>query len=183
MKLIGLGLLFVAVVLAWASGYQPKPGETVLVLAIEGRGNVSILLHTKEAPKTTAHIIDLAKKGFYDGQRFFRVITTPRPYIVQFGDPNTKSKPLDDPSIGQGGTGVRIPYEDSGKSNVVGAVGLSTPPKERDAGDCQFYINLSNNRFLDGSYTVFGQVVEGMDVVRRIELGDRVTKATIVTGN
>lgn len=163
--------------------YTPAKGETVLELAVEGRGNIYIKLHTKEAPKTTKHIIELVKKGFYDGQRFFQVEKIPKPFYVKFGDPNTRTKDLDDPSIGTGGSGERIAYENSGFKHKLGSVGLATPPNDRDGGDSQFFINLGENRFLDGSYTVFGLVMPGgMDVVNKVQKGDRVTKATILVG-
>jgi cyclophilin family peptidyl-prolyl cis-trans isomerase len=107
----------------------------------------------------------------------------PKPYIVKFGDPNTKTKDLDDDSIETGGSGERIAYEKSGFKNEVGSVALSTPPKDRDGGDSQFFVNLAQNRFLDGEFTVFGKVVGGsMKVVDKIQKGDRVTKATILVG-
>lgn len=148
-----------------------------MVVQIEGRGSITIQLFTKEAPKTTAHIMRLARSGFYDGQRFHLVIKSPRPYRVQVGDPASRAGDLD--SVGQGGSGTKIAYEDSGKSNVEGAVGLSTVPGDKNSGDSQFYMLLGNARFLDGSYTVFGKVTEGMDVLKKVEKGDRVTKVTI----
>jgi cyclophilin family peptidyl-prolyl cis-trans isomerase len=182
-RLLGIWVLVIALVgMIGAQDYKPRSGETVMKLAVEGRGNVYIRLYTKEAPKTTKHISNLVKKGFYDGQKFFRVVTTPRPYIAQIGDPQTKTKDIDDPSIGNGGSGERVPYEDTKKSNETGTVGLSTLPKDRDSGDSQFYINLAPNKFFDGNYTVFGVVVDSMEVVRKIQRGDRVTKATILEG-
>jgi len=178
-----LSLLCALCLVASAQEYKPAKGETVLKLAVEGRGNIFIKLNTKRAPKTTKHIIDLVKKGFYDRQRFFRVVTSPRPYIVQVGDPATKDKDLDDPSVGQGTTGSKVPYEDTKSHNDVGTVGLAHPDQEPDAGDCQFYINLAQNRFLDGSYTVFGTVIDGsMPIVTKLQRGDRITKATILVG-
>lgn len=157
-------------------------GQTGLVLDIEGRGQVVIQLYTKEAPKATAQIIKLAQSGFYNGQKFFKVVKEPKPFLIQTGDPASKSKPATDSSLGTGGSGTQVPYEDSGHSNTEGAVGLSTLPNNRDSGDSQFYILLGPARFLDGSYTVFGKVVSGMDVVRAVELGDKVTSATVVRG-
>jgi peptidyl-prolyl cis-trans isomerase B (cyclophilin B) len=180
--LIGMAAGF-APAIARAQSYQPKAGETVLRLEVEARGTVHILLHTREAPRTTAHIIRLAKNGFYDGQRFFRVVTEPRPYLVAFGDPKSKDPSnLDRPDMGQTGSGARIPYEESGFKNDAGAVGLSTLPKDRNSGDSQFYILLAPSRFLDGNYTVFGKVVAGMDVVKKIQKGDLVERASIVEG-
>ncbi len=166
----------------WAQDYVPHKGETDLKLEIEGRGNVYIKLFTQEASKATAQIIKLTKSGFYNGQRFHRVEKNPKPYLVRFGDPGSKDGDLDDPKIGNGGSGSHIPFEDSGHQNVTGAVGLAHPVDDQDAGDSQFFISLSPNKFLDGHYTVFGQVVNGMDVVNKIERGDRVVSASIVTG-
>lgn len=151
--------------------------ETLMRVSIQNRGTVTIQLFTDKAPKTTAHIIRLAKSGFYDGQRFHLAIRSPRPYRVQVGDPASRSGDLD--QVGSGGSGATIPYEDTGVSNVPGAVGLSSVLGEKNSGDSQFYILLGPAKFLDGSYTVFGKVVEGMDIVNKIEKGDRIDKVTI----
>lgn len=183
MKLFYLfSLLVFALGVADAQAYKPKPGETVLQLMIAGKGEVDILLNTAAAPRITSRIMELARSGFYNNQRFFRVEKSPKPFLVQVGDPNSRTKDINDPTLGSGGTGARIPYEETGMPNVAGAVGLSTLPGDRDSGDCQFYILLGPARFLDGNYPVFGTVVHGMDVVRRIELGDTITSATILKG-
>jgi cyclophilin family peptidyl-prolyl cis-trans isomerase len=163
--------------------YRPKKGETVLVLTVKNRGEVVILLETAKAPKTTSHIIKLAEKDFYKSQRFHRVEKTPRPYLVQIGDPKTKTiSDMSDPKVGEGGSGAQIAYEDSGLKNVKGAVGLAALRGQRRKGDSQFYILLGDQRFLDGNYTVFGNVVSGMNVVQKIQLGDQVTSAAIKRG-
>lgn len=179
-------ILAIVLVMALAAGvlaqYRPKAGETVLRFTLESKAQIDILLYTKEAPKATAHVIGLAEKGFYDDQKFFRVVKEPRPFLVQFGDPGSKTKDMSDRSLGNGGSGARIPFEDSGKPNVVGAVGLATRQGDKDSGDSQFYILLADSRFLNGSATVFGGVVGGMDVVRSVKLGDRVASVAIVRG-
>lgn len=182
MRVLAILILSVLNLMAFGQSFKAAPGQTALVLDIEGRGQVVITLHTKEAPKTTAQIIKLAQQGFYNGQKFFKVVKQPKPFLIQTGDPASKSKPADDASLGSGGSGTRVPYENSGFPNVEGAVGLSTLPRDRDSGDSQFYVLLGPAKFLDGSYTVFGKVVSGMDVVRAVELGDKVTSATIVRG-
>jgi cyclophilin family peptidyl-prolyl cis-trans isomerase len=168
--------------LTMAQEYKPKAGETVLRVAVEGRGNIFIKLHTKEAPNTTSQIIRLARSGFYNGQRFFRVEKSPRPFLAQIGDPKSKSGDIDDASLGSGGSGSRVAYEDSGYPNVAGAVGLSALPNDKNSGDSQFYMLMATSRFLDGSYTVFGQIVQGMDVLRTIEKGDRVSGVSVLNG-
>jgi len=159
--------------------YVPQPGETVLQMNIEGRGPLSIKLFTKDAPRTTEHILGLARQGFYDNQRFYRVDRTPRPYLARFGDPQSKTLSLDHPNMGNGGSGKRIAYEESGRRNVIGAVGLSHPPDDKDGGDSQFYIVLGPAQFLDGNYTVFGQVVGGLDLLPQISKGDKVASVKI----
>jgi peptidylprolyl isomerase len=165
---------------AMAQTNRSNQGDVRLTVAIEGRGNIVIKLYTKEAPKACSHIMQLAKQGFYDGQRFFRVTRSPRPYIAQVGDPQSRNG-VDDASIGTRGTGAKIPFEDSGHSNDKYAVGLAALlSKDRDSGDSQFYIVLGDgNKFLDGSYTVFGTVIAGKDIVDRLEKGDRITSITV----
>jgi cyclophilin family peptidyl-prolyl cis-trans isomerase len=168
-------------IIGLAQSYMPQPGEAILKLEIEARGTVFIKLYTKEAPKTTGHIMSLTRQGFYNGQRFFRVVREPRPYLIALGDPTSKDAgKLDSPNIGQQGSGARVAYEETGLKNEAGAVGLSTLPKDKNSGDSQFYILLAPSRFLDGNYTVFGRVVAGMDVLNKIQKGDLVVRATIL---
>ncbi len=167
--------------LVTAQLYTPKHGETVLKLEIEGRGNVYILLHTKEAPKTTAHILALARQGFYNAQRFYRVVRIPKPYLVQIGDPTSKTGDIETVG-GDGGSGVRVPFEETPFKNIVGAVGLARNSDDKDSGDSQFYVLLDKARFLDGNYSVFGQVVVGLDVIKKIQKGDRVVSVAVLTG-
>lgn len=155
---------------------------TRMVIAVEGRGEIVVRLETEKAPRATAQIIRLVEQGFYDGQRWFRVVREPRPFLIQTGDPGSRTEPMNSPRLGQGGTGTRVPFEESGLVNDAGAVGLSTMPGDRDSGDSQFYILLGAARFLDGQYTVFGQVERGMDVVQAIQLGDRIGSVRITRG-
>ena len=172
-RLIAILLVFVLAVSALA---QTAPA---LRLEIEGKGTVVIRLFPDKAPKAVAHVVKLVRSGFYDGLRFHRADRTPRPYLVQVGDPQSRTGNLDAGDMGTHGTGVKIPFEDSGLPNVAGAVGLARLGQDRDSGDSQFYVLLAPHRFLDGNYTVFGQIEEGMDVVGRIEKGDRIVKATV----
>ena len=175
-------LLLVASLGFGTQNYRPRPGETDLKLDVQNRGSVYIRLFTLEAPKTTAHIIKLVKSGFYDQQRFHRVDKSPKPYLVQIGDPTSKTEDIDGKDMGTHFSGETLPFEDTGHQNIAGAVGLVRDPRDPNSGDSQFYVLLGNQKFLDGNYAVFGQVVSGMDVVEHIEKGDRVTSATIVTG-
>ncbi|CAN5506134.1 hypothetical protein BH11ARM1_BH11ARM1_16920 [soil metagenome] len=176
--LISLVLSVLLLGVAMGQNYTAKPGETLLKLEVEGRGNIIIKLHSKQAPKTVEHILELVKAGFYNGQRFHRVERTPKPYLVQVGDPNSKSGDLS----GAGATNGTLAYEDSGFKNEAGAVGLAHSVDNRDTGDGQFYMLLDRSSFLDNNYTVFGRVVDGMDVLRKIVKGDRLVSVTVVGG-
>jgi cyclophilin family peptidyl-prolyl cis-trans isomerase len=173
-------ILITALVAATPMGFSREAvANPTITMTVAGKGDVVIELYQNEAPNTVAHIIKLAKSGFYKDQKFYAVLKDPRPFLVRFGDPNTKTKPMNDSSIGNGGSGAQIQFENSGKSHVKGAVGLATRPDSPKVGDSQFYIMLDSKPFLDGSYTVFGQVVKGMDVVSKIDVGDQVTSVTI----
>jgi len=183
MRLFIIAMIALALLpFGWTKGRPERlrPADTSIKVEVEGRGDIVIRLFTKEAPKTTSHILRLVKSGFYNGQRFHRVERQPRPYLAWFGDPNSKSGDLDNPNIGKGGTGAKIPYENTGRNHTVGAVGLAHPVNEKDAGDSQFYFVLGAASFLDGNYTVFGQVVSGQDVMQRVQRGDRVVSVSIV---
>lgn len=149
--------------------------DATMRVTVEGRGTFTITLYTDKAPKTTAQIIRLAKSGFYDGQRFHIAIRSPKPYRIQVGDPASKSGDMS----GLGGSGATVPFEDTGLPNVAGAVGLSHVPDDKNSGDSQFYVLLGSARFLDGNYSVFGKVTEGMDVVDKIEKGDKIEKVVV----
>lgn len=180
-----LGLVLLALLGFAQAGspvYRPKAGETVMVLDIADRGKVAILLFTSETPKTTERIISLVRQKFYDGQRFHRVENSPKPFLVQVGDPASKRPDWESADLGTSGTGVRIPYEESDKKNVEGMVGLAHLPNDKDSGDCQFYMLLGPARFLDGNYTVFGQIKSGSDVLHRIKKGDKISSVTVENG-
>lgn len=161
---------------ALAGAKAGSVAQTTVKVEVEGKGDFTIRFANDRAPKTTAHILKLVKNGFYDGQRFHRVEKTPKPFLVQIGDPASKNNDLS----GNGGSGASIGYEETGLTNVAGAVGLGHPLDQPDKGDSQFYVLLDGASFLDGKYTVFGQVTAGMDVVKKISKGDRVTRITII---
>ncbi|HLK14288.1 MAG TPA: peptidylprolyl isomerase [Fimbriimonadaceae bacterium] len=163
--------------------FRPQHGETVLELTIEKRGEVFIDLNTALAPKATERIITLTRQGFFNGQRFFKVMKSPRPYLVQTGDPQSRTLAMDDPRLGAAGSGTSVPYEDTHLPYSVGSVVLATVNGNRDSGDSQFYILLADySKLLEGTGTVFGRVVVGLETVSKIELGDRILVAQILSG-
>jgi len=125
-------------------------------------GNISFELLDDLAPETVRNFKELAKKGFYDGTLFHRVIPG---FMIQGGDPNTKTDDKD--SWGMGGPGYTINAEFNSKSHSRGIVSMARGPDPNSAGS-QFFIMHGDNPGLDHEYTVFGKVIKGMDVVDKI---------------
>ena len=94
--------MLLSVLMAWAQSYSARPGETVLRIDVEGKGSIFIRMNTDKAPKASAQIAKLARQGFYDGQRWFRVVKKPRPFLIQTGDPQSKdASKLDGEKMGE----------------------------------------------------------------------------------
>ncbi|MGQ0552318.1 MAG: peptidylprolyl isomerase [Planctomycetota bacterium] len=132
------------------------------VQLLTSRGSVTLELDRLNAPRHVASFLELAAAGFYDGLDFHRVVPN---FVVQGLDPR-----------GDGfGTGNRrLPDEINPRPFVTGTLGMPNAG-EPHTGGCQIFITLLPTPHLDGGYTAFGQVVEGLDVVQRLEIGDHVT--------
>jgi len=135
-------------------------------------GPVVIALRPDVAPSHVARIKELAQQGFYDGIVFHRVIEG---FMAQTGDPT---------GTGTGGSGTKLKAEFSAAPFERGTVGMARAASP-DSGDSQFFICFESARFLDGKYTVWGSVVEGMENVDKIKRGeppsdpDRIVKARV----
>jgi peptidyl-prolyl cis-trans isomerase B (cyclophilin B) len=142
------------------------------------RGTMVAELYEKDAPNTVENFEKLANAGFYDGVKFHRVIPD---FVLQGGDPHSRDLPAGDPRIGTGGPGYRIKCETQGnpRTHEVGA--LSMAHAGRDTGGSQFFIVLSesNTRHLNGVHTVFGKVVEGLEVMQKVQKNDTMTKVRV----
>lgn len=125
-------------------------------------GNIVFELFPNIAPETVRNFITLAKRNFYDGTLFHRVIPS---FMIQGGDPNTK-KP-DKSRWGVGGPGYTIKAEFNSRSHLRGIVSMARATDPDSAGS-QFFIVTKDSTFLDKQYTVFGQVLEGMNVADKI---------------
>jgi len=125
-------------------------------------GSIIFELFPNIAPETVRNFAKLAKSNFYDGTLFHRVIPG---FMIQGGDPNTK-KP-DKSKWGMGGPGHTIKAEFSSRSHLRGIVSMARAMDPDSAGS-QFYIVTTDSTFLDRQYTVFGQVLQGMDVADKI---------------
>ena len=135
------------------------------------RGTLVAELYDKEAPNTVANFEKLANSGFYDGVKFHRVIPD---FVVQGGDPLSKDLPAGDPRIGTGGPGYKIKCETAGNPHKHDKGALSMAHAGKDTGGSQFFVvlNDANCRHLNGVHTVFGKVVQGLDVLDKIQKND-----------
>ena len=144
------------------------------------KGNIILELFKNDTPKTVQNFTDLARKGYYDGLTFHRVIPD---FMVQAGCPK---------GTGTGGPGYQIDCElESGKKHGTGSLSMAHAGScshdkgsgRKVSGSCsngsQFFITHSPQPHLDGVHTVFGQVIEGQDVVNAIEKGDVMRKVII----
>ena len=142
------------------------------------RGTIVAELYDGEAPKTVANFEKLANSGFYDGVKFHRVIPD---FVVQGGDPYSKGGEHAKGPVGTGGPGYTIPDELVGNPHrhVEGA--LSMAHAGPNTGGSQFFMVLSerNTRHLDGVHTVFGKIVEGLDVMKQIKANDAMTSVRV----
>ena len=147
-----------------------------VVITMEKAGDITLELFPKDAPKHVENFVSLAKKGFYDGQRVHRVEPN---FVVQFGDPQSKTLPMDHPRMGTGDPGYKIKAEFNSRKFERGVLGMARS-QDPDSAGSQVYIMLGPAPFLNGKYTAFGQVTKGMDVVDKIRVGDRITSIKVV---
>ena len=167
-RVVFLMLLAVLVPLAAAQAQGGK--APTILMTMENGGQVVIELWPDVAPNHVKNFVDLAKQGFYDGQRVHRV--EPK-FVVQFGDPASKTKPMDDPAMGTGGSGKKLKAEFNKKPFDRGVLGMART-QDPDSASSQVYLMLGDAHFLNGQYTAFGKVTKGMEVVDKIKVGDRI---------
>ena len=154
--------------------YEPQyvcRGDEVAVIETP-KGVIKFKFHCDEAPRHSAAFIELAEKGFYDGTKFHRVEPG---FVIQGGDPNSRTG---EGPEGTGGPGYNLAAEFNALPHLDGTVAMARAGSPDSAGS-QFYICLGRQAFLDGNYTVFGEVIEGIDVVHAISRGDEMKSVTI----
>ncbi|MCK4520345.1 peptidylprolyl isomerase [Candidatus Parcubacteria bacterium] len=127
-------------------------------------GEIKLELFLLDAPKTVENFTKLSRDGFYDGVKFHRVI---KGFMIQSGDPLSKDNSLKD-RWGTGGPGYVFTDEiHSNNHNIIGTISMANAGSNTNGS--QFFINTDNNNFLDAKHTVFGKVIEGIDIVEKIE--------------
>jgi cyclophilin family peptidyl-prolyl cis-trans isomerase len=149
---------------------QIDPDKTYVATISTVRGDIVVQLDASAAPLTVNNFVFLAQQGFYDNLTFHRVEPG---FVIQGGDPT---------GTGTGGPGYTVPAEIQ-LPHVEGAIAMARRGDQvnptRASSGSQFYITLAPTPFLDGGYTAFGQVIEGMEVVQSIAIGDVIEKITI----
>ncbi len=138
----------------------PKDGEEVAVMETS-QGQIILKFFPKQAPKHVESFKNLSKKGFYDGTKFHRAVPG---FMIQGGDPNTKTG---EGQPGTGGPGYNLKAEFNEIKHTRGILSMARSQSPDSAGS-QFFVMHGDAPFLDNQYTVFGQVVSGMDAVDKI---------------
>jgi peptidyl-prolyl cis-trans isomerase B (cyclophilin B) len=136
------------------------------VITLEKGGEIRLEFYPEDAPKTVENFVTLAKKGFYNGLNFHRVVPD---FVVQGGCPKGN---------GTGGPGYQIKAEFNKQKHLRGTLAMARS-QDPDSAGSQLYICYGTTPHLDGQYTVFGRVVSGMEHVDRIKQGDKMTSVTI----
>ena len=132
------------------------------------KGDLILRLYPEWAPLTVANFLKLAGSGYYDGNRWFRIVPD---FVVQTGDPNDN---------GEGDAGYTIPAEENPVEQRAGVISMGLNYKDghaiRDSAGTQFYITISPQLHLDRDFTVFGEVESGMNTIARLIESDRMLR-------
>ncbi len=142
---------------------DPKPAAKEVAIIKTSEGEMVVEFWPDVAPKTVENFKTLAKKGFYDGTAFHRVI---KDFMIQGGDPLTKD-PAQERRWGTGDPGYKIKAEFNNRSHTRGVLSMARS-QDPDSAGSQFFICHGSPTFLDGKYTTFGKLIKGDDVLEKI---------------
>jgi len=167
---------FALVVSSWLSPASTAQPLAPVIVVDTVKGTFEFETYPNDAPKTVAHVVDLVRRGFYDGQRVHRALPG---FVVQWGDPRSRDLAADaDWGRGVGassGAPVGVVEMPKKRLNTRGAVALAHPGNPALA-DSQIYVTLADRPELNGRYTVFGRIMSGEEVVPRLERGDLIRR-------
>ncbi len=187
------------------SGLPRLEGKATVVMTVKG-SPITLEVDGTNAPITAGNFVDLVEKKVYDGLVFHRVVREPQPFVVQGGDPQGKNPNFPLEQLGTGGyvdpatsQPRNVPLEikpENAAEPIYGKTLEGVKPKlkhtrgalamarssDPDSASSQFYIALADLTFLDGNYAVFGKVTQGMEVVDKIQQGDRIESAKVTQG-
>jgi len=145
-------------------GVEKEIGASVSATIRTSKGNISLTLYAKDAPNTVKNFINKAKSNHYQNLLFHRV----EDWVVQGGDPK-----------GNGTGGGKMATEINDRPFVIGSLGVARGSNPQISNDSQFFIIKSDASWLNSQYTNFGEVTEGMDVVNKIQIGDKILSIAI----
>lgn len=169
--------------------YKPNGNEVAVIET--NKGTIKVQLAGNDAPIHVGNFVELAQKGFYDGLKFHRYVPG---FVIQGGCPNTRGRSAEEVQLGAqtgmggfgtGGPGYCIKQEYTTNPNnhhLDGTLAMARSQMPDSAGS-QFYFCLGPQSFLDPNYTVFGQTIEGLDVIGQLRVGDDIEKVTIENAN
>lgn len=173
--------------------YTPeyKPNGNEIAVINTSKGTIRVQLAGNDAPIHVGNFVELAQKGFYDNLKFHRYVAN---FVIQGGDPQTRDLDSDQvvaasqnpfSGIGSGGPGYTIKQEyttNPNNSHEDGALAMARSQAPDSAGS-QFYLCLGPQHFLDPNYTVFGQTIDGLDVIGKLRVGDVIESIVIENAN
>lgn len=145
-----------------SASISPTPIPTTAIIQT-AKGNITLTLYTKDAPKTVANFVSKANAGFYKNLTFHRV----EDWVVQGGDP-----------AGNGTGGGKMQTEINSKPFITGSLGMARGSDINVTNDAQFFITKSDASWLNNQYTNFGIVTSGMDVINKLQVGDKILDIT-----
>ena len=163
--LIGLGAAGIIILIAAITTLAGRPPMTITATIETNKGDLVLELFAKDVPVTVNNFVSLARDGFYDGLTFHRVIAD---FMVQGGDPT---------GTGAGGPGYTFADEFTEYTHVTGALSMANAGPNTNGS--QFFITYTPQHHPDGHHSVFGQLIEGEDVLNQIRQGDIMKRITI----
>jgi len=148
---------------------KPAPPATRNVVVLDtDLGKIVVELLSEKAPRHVKNFLNLSRSGFYNGTKFHRTVPG---FMVQGGDPNTRKGDIatwgTGGNVGANGVEITVPAEFNDTPHVRGVLSMARA-QDPNSASSQFFICVADARFLDGQYTAFGRVIEGMDVVDKI---------------
>jgi len=160
-------LILMGLMILYGCQGQAKDEKLTFVIKTD-KGDMKGELYPDSAPNTVLNFVTLAKKGFYNGLTFHRVVPG---FVIQGGDPT---------GTGSGDPGYSIPAEFNDRPHEEGTLSMARSQHPDSAG-CQFFVCLTREqcKHLDGQYTVFGQVTEGKEIASKIQAGDKINEIII----
>jgi peptidyl-prolyl cis-trans isomerase B (cyclophilin B) len=165
----------------------PKADPQLVVFEVYQRGSFTIELDTENAPNTCAHFAKNVSSGIYNGMLWHRKVNG---FVLQTGDPDSKAFLPEEArqlpgenggtkGLGESSVGPTIPFEKSNTSHLKGTLGIALESPGDNSGSSHFFINLADNKRLDGKYVCFGKVISGWDVIEKCERGDLIVSAKV----